>query len=427
MLRVNSNVFFRNVSILAIGTFVSQGILVASTPVLTRLFLPSHFGLLALFTSISTMGAILTTGRYELAIGLPEEDKDAIKLTELVVVLSGIVSLGYFIILLTINIFKANIPKVNDFFHSPIVYLIPIFTFATATFTALQYWNQRKKKYKKITISNTLQVLSGTFFNLFFGLIGYKSFGLIFGLLLGQFVATIWLFHHSGFIPSIQINALKSKAKHYSSFPRYMIVSDFSSTTSQQIIPIIFSILFNSTIVGFFSLANRMLKVPAIILTSSISNVFRNEAIDVIRQTGDCKYLYKSTFKKLLLISASIYISIGLAAPFLFSIIFGKGWESAGYFAQVMCLMLSCDFIVVPFNSLFYILQKQKLYMKVQFLKVIFNITLIFWGFYLTGNPFYTVLFFASSDVVFSLITLKLSYNLAKHKLRERQSNNYFF
>lgn len=420
--RLKRNLFLRHVSILASGTVVGQAILLLSTPVLTRLFSPSDFGLLALFTSISTIAAILTTGRYELAIVLPEKENDAINVLGLVGCLGAIVSVIYLLIIVLLRQAEVSISGQNNFFYSPIVYLIPLFTFIAASNSALQYWNLREKNYKKLTISNILQVLSATGFNFVMGFMAYKKFGLIFGLLFGQIVATLWLLYFlskTGAVKNITFNEIKLKAKQFFSFPKYMIVSDLSTTTSQQIIPVLFSVLFNSTIVGFYSLANRMLKVPAIVLTSSISSVFRNDAIHSLRKTGSCKFLFISTFKKLVIISAPIYILIGLCSPFLFSIIFGKGWINAGYFAQVICFSLIFDFIATPFNSLFYIIHKQKIYMNIQVFKTLVNIAFIFIGFYVTHNSYYTVLFFALSDASFSMITLYTIYKLSSREYQK--------
>ena len=73
------NQFLKNVSTLAFGTLISQGLVVASSPLLTRIFSVEAFGILSVFTSITVFFAVVSTGRYELAIGLPEKDKDALK------------------------------------------------------------------------------------------------------------------------------------------------------------------------------------------------------------------------------------------------------------------------------------------------------------------------------------------------------------
>lgn len=421
LFRFYSNPFIKNVSTLAVGTVISQLVLLIASPILTRLYSAANFGVLALFTSISTIAAILTTGRYELAIGLPKEEEDAANVTGLVVFIGLIISIFYCLIILLIKVLNLSFTSSNELTHLSIFFLIPIYTFSAATASAFQYWNQRQKKYTSISISNFLQALGVTLFNLFFGFIAIKSFGLIYSLLIGQVIGIIVLlipFYKSGYLHKINIKGFKSIALEYIGFPKYMIVSDISSTTSQQIIPIIFSILFNSSIVGYFSLANRMLRVPSIVLTSSIGSVFRNDAIDSIRLEGNCKLLYISTIKKLLLLCAPIYIFFAVASPWLFSIFFGSNWIQAGYFARIICIMMIFDFMAVPLNSLFYVLKRQKIYMRLQFANTVFGILFIYLGFAFFKSAYYSILFFAINSAVFDLISLKITYNLSKYNYK---------
>ena len=418
LLRLNENAFFKNVSTLAAGTILSQLILFAASPLLTRLFSAADFGILALFTSISTIAAIITTGRYELAIGLPKKDEDGANMVGLVIFLGGLVSSFYLFVIFVLKSLNINFIHHIQLLNLPVAYLIPVFTFFAGVCSAFQYWNQRKKNYKRIAFGNAVQVVGATLFNVAFGLLGYKTFGLIWGLLIGQICGSLTLFltlYYNGYLKSIQLSKFKSNALEYSSFPKYLIISDFSLSISQQVVPIIFSILFNSSIVGYFSVANRMLRIPSIVLTSSIGNVFRNDAIDTIRTTGNCKRLYISTFKKLVYLSVPIYVLIFSIAPWIFSVFFGKSWIQSGYFAQIICIMLVFDFVASPLNMLFYILNKQKIYMRLQFLNSIIGILLIILADKLFGSPFYSILFFAFNSAVFSLISLYITYNFSKH------------
>ena len=211
---------------------------------------------MALFTSISTVAAILTTGRYELAVGLPEKDEKATKVVGLISVLSFIVSSVYLIVIFILRHSGIGAVSKNQFLHMPIAYLVPVFTFSVANFSGLQYWNQRYKSYKRISLSIMLQVTGATICNIIFGLMGIKEFGLVYSLLIGQAIAIIPVFlklYNSGLLKEVKLGELRSIAKEYINFPKYMLVSDLSLTVSQQIVPIIFTILYNSATVGFFS------------------------------------------------------------------------------------------------------------------------------------------------------------------------------
>ena len=59
------------------GTTISQMIPFAVMPILSRLFTPEEFGLYAFYISIVTFLVVFSTGRYELAIPLPQKEEDA--------------------------------------------------------------------------------------------------------------------------------------------------------------------------------------------------------------------------------------------------------------------------------------------------------------------------------------------------------------
>lgn len=62
------------------GTVFAQLLTVIATPVLARICGPDAFGMLALFTSITTTIAAVSCLRYEMSIMLPRSDKDAANL-----------------------------------------------------------------------------------------------------------------------------------------------------------------------------------------------------------------------------------------------------------------------------------------------------------------------------------------------------------
>ena len=79
--RILNSEYIRNTLTLVSGNTLAQLIPLLAEPVLTRLFPPEDFGLLALFISISSLFAIVATGRYELAVMLPSKDEDAVNLS----------------------------------------------------------------------------------------------------------------------------------------------------------------------------------------------------------------------------------------------------------------------------------------------------------------------------------------------------------
>ena len=412
---LSRNKFLRNVSTLVFGTVISQGIVIASSPLLTRLYNVEAFGLLSVFTSITIFFAVVSTGRYELAIGLPIEDKYSIKIIRLIIFLGFIISLFYLLIIIILK----DVVQYNDktgFLNNNTSYLAPLYVFFIALYSALSYWNQRNKKYKLITISNAIQVVTATAFSIYFGMVGLKQ-GMIFSLLIGIAVASLFILIKERLVPKIwkEKRGVFLIAKEYKSFPRFMIFSDLSLTATQQFIPLLFSVLYSTTVVGLYALANRMIRLPNIVITSSIANVFRNDAIDEIREKGNCKDLYLSTLKKLVLLSIPIYVLVFIFSPILFVLIFGSQWELAGHFARILSTMLLFEFVTTPLNTLFYVREKQKILMRIQLVNAVFGALSIYLGAKFFKDPLYSLGIFSANAIMFNIIFLILSYRISKN------------
>ena len=75
--------FSRDVLTLMTGSTIAQAIPIAITPILTRLYMPEDFGVLALFVAVTAILGSIANGCYEFAIMLPEQDEDSINIAAL--------------------------------------------------------------------------------------------------------------------------------------------------------------------------------------------------------------------------------------------------------------------------------------------------------------------------------------------------------
>ena len=130
MLRKRSD-YTKNVITLMTGTGLAQLVPILISPILTRLYSPEDFGLIALYLSIVSIMTVLSTGRYEMAIMLPDKDDDVKGILKLIFNLTLCMSLVYFIIVL----FFSN--EIGMFLGSeklaPWLYVIPLSIILTST------------------------------------------------------------------------------------------------------------------------------------------------------------------------------------------------------------------------------------------------------------------------------------------------------
>jgi lipopolysaccharide exporter len=87
-----ASAFAADVFKLVTGTTLAQAVAVLASPLLTRLYGPEAFGFLALFISITSILGVVACMRYELAIMLPQDDREAANLLALSLLSTVIVS-----------------------------------------------------------------------------------------------------------------------------------------------------------------------------------------------------------------------------------------------------------------------------------------------------------------------------------------------
>lgn len=404
--------FSRNVLTLMTGTTISQAIPIAISPILTRIYTPEDFGIFALYMSLASILAITATGRYELAILLPKKDIDAINLVVLSMIISCVVSV---LTLIIVSIFNTEItqvlgnPQISNW-----LYFIPISILLTSWYQSFNYWNNRKKEYKRLAISRVIQSSTTSSANLTVGFVGVGSAGLVLGSILGRGISTyilgkiIWKEEGSKLH---QIKKLKilSLAKRYIHFPKFDVVSSLANVFSQQIIHILFNVFFTATVAGYYYMTQRILNIPLSFLASAISDVFKEQASKDYKDLGHARKIYKSTFIKLFILSVFPSLVLYFFAVDIFVFVFGKEWGIAGEYASILTPMLFIKFISSPLSFMLYIGEKQKLNLYSQLLFLISIVASFMFG----DNPQdilkYITLFFSLIYIYYIYVSAKIA------------------
>ena len=364
--------FTRNVLTLMTGTTIAQAIPIAISPILTRIYTPEDFGVFALYMSLLMIFGNLAAGRYEMAILLPKNNTDAKHIVVVAIILSFITSLIFFFLIV---LFHKQIMGVLDNNNISIwLYLLPLNIFLFSVASILYYWYNRKKEYKTLANNQILKSSVQGIVNLLVGYFGKITAGLIFGTLLGTFISVIYLFQKvkndfDKFIFS-KYRAILLLNK-YQKFPKFLILSNFLESLSTQLPILLISSFFGITIVGFYALSQRIVKIPLMFMGSSISSVFRQKASKLLVTTGSCRVLYLNTLKKLFILGTIPFITFYFIAPDMFRIIFGEEWKVTGEYAQLLTPLFYLEFIIYPLRIMFIVAEQQAYTVYIQIYAII--------------------------------------------------------
>jgi O-antigen/teichoic acid export membrane protein len=377
--------FSRNVLTLMTGTTIAQAIPIAISPILTRIYTPEDFGLLALYMSLLMIFGNIVAGKYELAILIPKNNNDAKHIVVYSIILSFIVS---FILFLLVFIFNNEIMKVLDNIEIKVwLYILPLNIFIISTISILYYWNNRTKHYRKLSNNQILQSSIQGSSNLIIGTFYKINGGLLLGTILGGLSSLLYLIlkTKADFI-GFKFYKLKaiSLIKKYIKFPKFMLPSGLLENFSSQLPIILLSSFFGSAIVGFYFLSQRLVKLPVALIGTSIGNVFRQVASEQLIKNGNCRNIFIRTLKKLIFIGTLPFIVFYFSAPMLFSFVFGQEWMIAGIYTQILTPMFYLQFITRPLSGMFIIAEKQQYDLIIQI-----YLLLGVWGAFFMGYNYF--------------------------------------
>lgn len=406
--------YTKNILTLIVGTGLAQVIPIAASPILTRLYSPSAFGTYAAYLAIVSILSILATGRYELAILLPKKDRDAMRVVTLSIGINFIVCSLLTLVVAVFNKTLTNLFKIPAL--SLWLYWIPTSVFLAGAYQSLNYWSNRKAKYKRLAFSRTFQSASSTITQLSTGYINTGTAGLIGGQLIGQTIASAALIHQimkedKNCIKKSSIKHLLVLAKKYINFPKYMVAGHSLNAASSQMPIMLLNTFFSSTTAGLYSLAERLMGIPISLIAGAIGDVFRQEASNTYIHSGDCRKIFKATLKKLMLIAIVPSILFYFLAPFIFEFAFGTQWREAGIYAQILTPVFFLRFATSPLSIMFMIAETQKIDLAWQVLLVILATTSFLIGKHFSSVTMALTLYSFSYSVMY-LINVLIAYKL---------------
>jgi lipopolysaccharide exporter len=344
-----SSRFFRNAGTMSVGSAVVQIIAFASSLVLTRLYAPQHFGVLAVFLAFLTFAGAISSLHYEMAIALPKEPERGAAVTLLALCLALCIAI---LSVLAFAPFAGNLAGRLGYAELDAVWwLLPLAILGAGFQQALTLWNARCHRFSTVAQNGILQSLTQSGLQILFGFAKLGSLGLILGLTFSRFVAggslLIRRFREDHELYSKACRHLRTVAFEFRSFPLVGLWGAVLHVTCFQVAPLLLAELYDSSVAGFYLLQDRVLSVPLTVLGQGVASVFYVNAARLARD--DPQALRISYFRILRNLALT-----GLL-PTLALVISGPAWVYARIFAVSMLFR----FVAGPLFRCLTILNKQ--------------------------------------------------------------------
>ncbi|MGR5515786.1 oligosaccharide flippase family protein [Vibrio harveyi] len=356
----------KKISVLVSGSVLSQILTIAVLPLLTRMYTPEDFALLAKVTTLSLLISIVLTLRLEVSIVLPRSNLVSRKI-------HSVVSL--FVVFTSTFIFVISIPIVEFFgvFHQALI----VAAFLSIINITINN-SIRMSNYRKIAKIKLFQVISTIFFQVVFFTVFEFELGLVWGYILGVFLTSLIFYDYDFFMGFPKLNFIIYTLNRYRDFPLYnasqALVNSFSGNL------LIFSIgsLFSNSILGQYSIANRAIQTPMSILSSSIKQVLFKHISDTKNNRSP---VYKNLMKQTC--TSALVPIIPFFVYYLYSVeiitfVFGEQWALAGELSCYLLFWFYFVFVSTPVTAAIQVYGLQKSFLIYEVLVAL--IRMLFFG-----------------------------------------------
>lgn len=402
--------FLKAVSILVGGTAFAQFIGLISLPILTRLYSPEEFSLFAIYTSLLIILSVASCLRFEIAVPLPKDDNEAIYLVLLALISNFLISIFIFFIIWLFHTEIIALLKQPNF--SILIWLVPIGVFFSGIYNTLQYWVTRKKEFTIVAKTRIFQSISGASLQVFFGLVGASTVGLILGQIIKtsagifRLIKSFWN-ESSQTVRGVNFNQLKRVYIKNEKFPKYSTLESLANSLGIQLPVIIIATFSIGAEAGYLMLAMQVMTIPMGFIGGAVGQVYLAHAPEKYQNRELSKYTYQCIFQ-LMKIGILPLVLICIIAPVVIPFVFGSVWQRTGDMMLWMLPWFITQLLVSPVSMSLNIIGRQRISLILQVLGLcircgglwllsLFAMDYMFEYYAISGFVFYVIYFYVVS------------------------------
>ena len=325
--------FAWNVSVMLAGTVAGQGISLLLSPFLTRVFTPSEFGYLSVYSSVLFIVCVVASLGLELAIPIASCELEAANLLALcgfsLVVTTAVITLITYAIPadLLASVWIGDLASYR--------YLLPIGFACLGGYFIMVAIATRAAAFQDIARTRISQGLSGPLSQIALGLMHAGTPGLAIGFIIGQSSGTLLLYWRVVLrlraLAGISWHGICAAARRYIHFPLFASWARMLDMAgSGTVLFVLFSTCYSSDIAGFMFLSDRVISRPLLVVSTSLLQVLTGEAGRALNDDPTTlRRRFYQVMPRQFLLSLGWIVFANLIAAWAFPLLFGEQWAAA--------------------------------------------------------------------------------------------------
>lgn len=351
--RLRRSQYGRHVALLASGTAIAQAISFAASPIMTRIYSPESYAVLALFVAISSSLSFGISGRYDLAAVVTRDPRESRTLVVLALWMAGVLSA------LALAGLAVGQRAFRDMLNADSLdawlFVTPVALFLTAAGTSMRSLANRQGNYRDISRISIYQAILGVVLSLLLGVLGWEADGLITSgvAVLALGFIYLWYKHRSAFKEAEWrlSRGMWALALRYRDYPLISAPTSFLNGVMLGMPVFFLTKYFNETDVGHYALLTRVATAPLAFIAGAVSQVHLKAMAERVHfGTNASAYLWKITLIMIAIVTPPTILLIG-TGPGLFAFVFGEEWRAAGRLLAILMPALALRFVVSPLSG----------------------------------------------------------------------------
>ena len=243
----------------------------------------------------------------------------------------------------------------------------------------------------------------------------YGRYGLITGFLAGQLAESLVLLARAkGLFKTVDFTLADFRriVFSYKEFPLFTLPSAFILRAALEIPVNALKAKFSEQLAGQYSFLLRVIGSPIFLACQSLSNVYRQTAMQELEATGSCRNVLLRLFYTGLALGIIPCTVLFLFGESIFAFVFGDEWRVAGGFAAILAPLFLLQIAVSPISSTIELVEKNHIRLYLHLL-LLAGVALSFYLGSVTGQVELALILYSVAYTIKYLLEFYISYRVA--------------